>query len=62
MYEYVSRSEYAPIRKELEESIKRTQIQMRKHYGLTFQLHLIGSGRKQLVTRILGGNNGFDFE
>ena len=62
MYEYVSRSEYAPIRKELEESIKRTQIEMRKNYGLTFQFHLIGSGRKHLVTRIIGGNKGFDFD
>lgn len=38
MYEYVSRPEYAPIRKELEEIIKRTQIEMRKNYSLTFQI------------------------
>ena len=62
MYEYVSRPEYAPIRKELEEIIKRTQIEMRKNYNLTFQLHLIGSGRRHLVTRIRDGNKGFDFD
>lgn len=62
MYEYVEKAEYAPIRKELEEVIKRTQIEMRKNYGLTFQFHLIGSGRRHLVTRIRGGNKGFDFD
>ena len=37
MYEYVKKSEYAPVRKELEEIIKRVQNEMRKTYGLTFQ-------------------------
>lgn len=40
MYEYVEKSEYAPIRKELEEIIKHTQIEMKKTYGLTFQFAL----------------------
>ena len=62
MYEYVKKSEYAPIRKELEEIIRRTQIEMRKNYGLTFQFHLIGSGKRHLITRIVGGNNGYDFD
>lgn len=62
MYEYVEKAEYAPVRKELEEVIKRTQIEMRRNYGLTFQFHLIGSGRRHLVTRIRGGNKGFDFD
>lgn len=62
MYEYVEKSEYAPIRKELEEIIKRTQIEMRKNYGLTFQFYLIGSGKRHLVTRIKGGNRGYDFD
>ena len=62
MYEYVEKSEYAPVRKELEEIIKRTQIEMRKNYGLTFQFHLIGSGKRHLVTRIKGGNRGYDFD
>ena len=43
MYEYVKKSEYAPVRKELEEIIKRVQNEMRKTYGLTFQFQLIGS-------------------
>lgn len=62
MYEYVKKSEYAPVRKELEQIIKRTQIEMRKNYGIKFQFRLIGSGKRHLVTRIKGGNKGYDFD
>ena len=62
MYEYVDKSEYTPVRKELEEIIKHTQIAMRKNYGLTFQFRLIGSGGRHLITRIKGGNRGYDFD
>ena len=62
MYKYVKKSEYAPVRKKLEQIIKRTQIEMRQNYGLTFQFHLIGSGKRHLITKIEGGNNGFDFD
>ena len=62
MYEYVKKSEYAPVRKELEQIIKRTQIEMRKNYGLKFQFHLIGSGKRHLITRIRGGNKGYVFD
>lgn len=62
MYEYVKKSEYTPVRKELEQIIKCTQIEMRKNYKLTFQFHLIGSGKNHLITRIKGGNSGYDFD
>lgn len=62
MYEYVKKSEYAPVRQELEQIIKRTQIEMRKNNGLTFQFRLIGSGKGHLITRIKCGNNGYDFD
>jgi hypothetical protein len=62
MYEYVKKSEYAPIKKELEIIIKKVQNRMREEYGLTFQFQLIGSGRRHLVTRIRGGNRGYDFD
>lgn len=61
-YEYVSKSEYAPVRKELEQIINRLQDEMRKSYGLTFQFRLIGSGQRHLITRIKGGNKGYDFD
>lgn len=62
MYEYVPKSEYAPVRKELEEIIKSVQDAMWEEYGLTFQFRLIGSGERHLVTRIRGGNSGYDFD
>lgn len=62
MYEYVKKSEYAPVRKELEEIIKRVQNEMWDAYRLTFQFQLIGSGKRHLVTRICGGNSGYDFD
>lgn len=62
MYEYVKKSEYVPVRKELEGIIKRVQNEMWERYGLTFQFQLIGSGKRHLVTRIRGGNSGYDFD
>lgn len=62
MYEYVNRSEYQPVRLELEEVIRKVHHFMRKKYGITFQHRLIGSGRKHLITRVKGGNGGFDFD
>lgn len=61
-YEYVSRSEYRPIREELEAIIHRVQKFMRKKYKTTFQYRLIGSGKKHLITREIGGNKGYDFD
>ena len=62
-YEYVSKNEYRPVREELEEIIKKTQKILRnKKTGITFQFELIGSGSKHLITRIIGGNKGFDFD
>ncbi len=62
MFEYVKKSEYSPVRKELERIIKCVQLEMREKYGLTFQFQLIGSGQRHLVTRICGGNSGYDFD
>lgn len=52
MYEYVKKSEYAPVKNELEKIIKCVQIEMREKYGLTFWFQLIGSGKRHLVTRV----------
>lgn len=61
-YEYVSKGEYRPVREELEDIIKRAQKILRKKSGITFRFELIGSGSKHLITRIMGGNKGFDFD
>ena len=61
-YEYVSKNEYRPVREELEDIIKKTQKILKKESGITFQFELIGSGSKHLITRVTGGNKGFDFD
>ncbi len=62
-YEYVNKNEYRPVREELEDIIKKAQIILKKNdTGITFQYELIGSGSKHLITRVKGGNKGFDFD
>lgn len=61
-YEYVPKSEYRPVREELEDIIKKAQKILKKNSGITFQFELIGSGSKHLITRVKGGNKGFDFD
>ncbi len=65
-YEFVSKSEYRPVRNEIESIIHKAQ-RLLKHPGfanekMTFQYTLIGSGSRHLITRIKGGNKGFDFD
>ncbi len=61
MYEYVKRDEYQPVREELETIIHNVQKIM-KRFNITFQYRLIGSGKRHLITRVKGGNGGFDFD
>ena len=61
-YEYVGKKEYAPVKKELVEIIRRVRKIMVKEYDTSFDWQLIGSGRRNLVTRIKGGNKGYDFD
>ena len=60
-FEYVSKTEYRPVREELEQIIRRAQKHLRDR-GMTFQFRLIGSGGNHLITRVKGGNKGFDFD
>lgn len=63
MYEFVSKKEYAPIRNEIEAIIKKVQKILREDDSdQTFQFKLIGSGGRHLITRIKGGNAGYDFD
>lgn len=61
IYEYVPRSEYEPVRIEANIIICAVQNELRPQ-GLTFQPMLVGSGRRHMVTRIKGGNGGFDLD
>ena len=56
MFEYVTKAEYKPVKQELEKIIVQVQAVMRKKYETTFQFSLIGSGKRHLVTRVVGGN------
>lgn len=61
-YEYVTRAEYGPKLKELESILKKAQKIMEEKYDTPFCYELIGSGRRHLITRIKGGNKGYDFD
>jgi len=62
MYEYVPKNEYQPVRNQLEVIIHNIQKYMREKFKTTFQYRLIGSGGRHLITRVVGGNGGFDFD
>lgn len=59
-YEFVKKSEYEPVRNEIESIIKKVQNLVREDF--TFQFKLVGSGNKHLITRVVNGNRGFDFD
>lgn len=61
-YEYVTHAEYSPVKIEIESIIKKAQHIMENKYETPFFYELIGSGKKRLITRIKGGNKGFDFD
>lgn len=65
-YEFVAKSEYQPVRKEIENIIHKAQRLLKQPSfvaeKITFQYELIGSGKHHLITRIKGGNKGFDFD
>ena len=60
-YEYVTRAELSPAREQIEKVIGSLHTKLRKE-GVTFEHKLIGSGGKNLVTKVVGGNKGFDFD
>jgi len=61
-FEWVTKSEYSPVKQELEEIIRKAQRIMKKKYNTSFQFQIIGSGKRHLITRIKGGNKGYDFD
>lgn len=61
-YEYVPRKEYSPVKRDFEAIIKKAQRIMEEKYETPFYYELIGSGRRHLITRVKGGNRGYDFD
>lgn len=61
-YEYVPKREYKPVKNELETIIRRVHKIMIEKYDTDFEYQLIGSGNRHLITRVKGGNKGYDFD
>jgi hypothetical protein len=60
-YEFVSKTEMKAPKIQIQNIIRELQRKLRSE-GVTFDPKLIGSGSKNLVTRVKGGNLGFDFD
>ncbi|ARU91782.1 hypothetical protein SCLARK_001230 [Spiroplasma clarkii] len=60
-YEYITKSELKPVRVKIEKVINELQKKL-KEVQITFQFHLIGSGKRTLVTRLVGENREFDLD
>lgn len=59
-FQYVPRSEYLPVKKELEKLINEVQDEVREHF--TFSFTYVGSTHRKLITSELNGNTGYDFD
>ena len=60
-YEYVTKAELKPAKEQIEKIIRDLHTSLRTE-NVTFEEKLIGSGGKNLVTKVVGGNAGFDFD
>lgn len=59
-YVYVPRSEYLPVKKELEQLINNVQDEVREYF--TFSFTYVGSTHRKMITRDLKSNIGYDFD
>ncbi|MCM1513530.1 MAG: hypothetical protein NC090_00850 [Anaeroplasma bactoclasticum] len=59
-YEYVSKKEYMSVKKELIELINMVQDEVRDFF--TFRFDFIGSASRNMITREVNGNKGYDFD
>lgn len=59
-FQFVPRSEYLPVKKELEKLINAVQDEVREHF--TFSFTYVGSTHRKLITADAKGNVGFDFD
>ena len=59
-FEYVPKEEYGPARDNLTKLINDVQDLLRNQF--TFSYQFIGSSRRNMITREIKGNQGFDFD
>lgn len=60
-YEFISKTRVQPVKEMLDGIIRKVQTELRKE-GITFQPALVGSAGRNLVTGVVSGNSGFDFD
>lgn len=59
-FEYVSKNEWKPVRENLIEIIHCVQDEVREYF--TFRYDFVGSSKRNMITRDVKGNKGFDFD
>ena len=59
-FEFVSRREAQPVKNEIIALIHEVQDSVRDHFTLDYRF--IGSSSRNMITREIGGNKGFDFD
>lgn len=59
-FDYVSKSEYMPVKKEVIELITKVQNELRSSF--TFDFRFIGSTDRKLITCDFSSNTGYDFD
>lgn len=59
-FNYVNKEETAPVREQMEEIIRQVQDEVRNHF--TFQYFIVGSAKRNMITRDEKNNTGFDFD
>ena len=59
-FEYVTKREYGPVKEDLVELIHLVQDEVREHF--TFRYDFIGSASRNMITREINGNVGYDFD
>ena len=59
-FEYVPQSEYEPVRKQLEKIVRKVQQELNGKFE--FDYVFVGSSSRDMITREVKGNQGYDFD
>lgn len=59
-FKYVTKAEWKPVKDELIQIIHKLQDEVRNDF--TFQFHFVGSSQRNMITRDIDSNKGFDFD
>ena len=60
IFEYVTKKEFQPVKNDLINLINMVQNEVRDSF--TFRYDFIGSSSRNMITRLVGGNIGYDFD